>query len=79
MMTVDFHGTDFGAFVLAGNDAGVLEISIDGDAFTSHPLYDTQYSKTLQLPYARMFRSGLANGLSWAHGIDTEGAPLRAF
>ena len=62
VMTVDFHGTDFGAFVLAGNDAGVLEISIDGDAFTSHPLYDTQYSKTLQLPYARMFRSGLANG-----------------
>ena len=60
--TVDFNGTDFGAFVLAGNDAGVLEISIDGDAFTSHPLYDTQYSKTLQLPYARVFRSGLSNG-----------------
>ncbi|MBP5510595.1 MAG: SGNH/GDSL hydrolase family protein [Kiritimatiellae bacterium] len=62
VMTVEFTGTDFGAFVLAGNDAGVLEISIDGDAFTSHPLYDTQYSKTLQLPYARVFRSGLANG-----------------
>ena len=60
--TVDFNGTDFGAFVLAGNDAGVLEISIDGDAFTSHALYDAKYSKTLQLPYARVFRSGLLNG-----------------
>jgi len=59
--TLKFRGTKFGAFILAGSDAGILEISIDGDAYTSHDLYNTTYSRSLQFPYARVFREDLAD------------------
>lgn len=56
-----FSGTDISAFVLAGPDAGMLEISVDGDAFIAYDLYSTAYSRSLQYPYTRVFRQGLAD------------------
>ncbi len=56
-----FTGTAISAFILAGKDAGMLEISVDGDDFVAYDLYSS-YSSSLQYPYTRVFRQGLADG-----------------
>jgi len=53
-MTISFRGTAIGAYVLAGPDAGVVEVSIDGGPFQKHVLYH-HHSKNLHYPRTVIF------------------------
>jgi len=53
-----FSGTMLGAFVLAGPDAGVLEVSIDGGDWKKVDLYHA-YSKGLNYPRSVILADGL--------------------
>ncbi len=55
-----FSGTMLGAFVLAGPDAGVLEVSVDGGDWTKVDLYHT-HSKGLNYPRSVVLADGLAS------------------
>ncbi len=54
-----FYGSMLGAFVLAGPDAGMLEVSIDGGEWKKVDLYH-QHSKALNYPRSVVLADGLA-------------------
>jgi len=60
-LILEFNGTAVGAYILAGPDAGIVEVSIDGGAFASHDLYH-KYSKSLHYPTTIMFANNLGKG-----------------
>jgi lysophospholipase L1-like esterase len=60
-LALDFEGTAIGAYVVAGPDAGIVESSIDGGAFTPVNLYH-EYSKSLHYPRTVLFASDLKPG-----------------
>jgi len=57
-VTFEFEGRAIGAYVLAGPDAGVLEVSIDNEPFKSIDLYHN-YSRGLHYPRTVMFATDL--------------------
>jgi len=59
--TVKFKGRALGAYVLAGPDAGVVEVSIDGGHWKRVDLYH-HYSRGLHYPRTVMFAADLKRG-----------------
>ena len=57
-LSLRFHGTAVGAYVLAGPDAGIVETSIDGGPFQQIELYH-QFSSGLHYPRTVLFGSEL--------------------
>ena len=57
---VDFNGSALGVYLLAGPDAGIIEVSIDGGEWQSRDLYH-RYSKGLHYPRTVMLASELSN------------------
>lgn len=57
-LTVNFKGPALGVYVLAGPDAGVIEVSMDGGAWKSYDLYH-RYSRGLHYPRTVMFATDL--------------------
>ena len=53
-----FHGTDVGFFVLAGPDAGMVRVDVDGKPHELD-LYHEKYSERLHYPYVKMAVKGL--------------------
>jgi len=60
-VSFEFEGRAVGAYVLAGPDAGVLEVSIDGGEYKPTNLYH-HYSRGLHYPRTVMFATDLAAG-----------------
>lgn len=60
-LTLEFEGASIGAYVLAGPDAGVAEVSIDGGDWSKVELYHN-FSKGLHYPRTVMFAAGLERG-----------------
>jgi len=60
-LTVDFEGTAIGAFVLAGPDAGIVEVSVDGEPARSINLFGS-YSGGFQYPWTVMLGTDLKPG-----------------
>lgn len=60
-LELDFEGTALGVYSVAGPDAGILEVSIDGGPFQSYDLYH-HYSKGLHYPRSVVFNSELKPG-----------------
>jgi pimeloyl-ACP methyl ester carboxylesterase/lysophospholipase L1-like esterase len=60
-LSFEFNGTAVGAYLLAGPDAGVVEVSIDNGDFTAYNLYH-QFSKNLHYPRTVMFATKLEKG-----------------
>ena len=58
VVTFKFEGRAVGAFVLAGPDAGTLEVSIDNEPFRAIDLYH-HYSNDLHYPRTVMFATEL--------------------
>ena len=56
-----FRGTALAAILTAGPDAGDIEVSVDGGAWTRHRLF-TPYSKSLHYPFTVLLAEGLAAG-----------------
>ena len=56
--TVRFNGTALGAYVLAGPDAGTLEVSVDDGPWNAHDLYH-RYSRGLHYPRTVMLLTDL--------------------
>ena len=57
-LTLEFVGRSIGAFILAGPDAGVVEVSIDGGDIQTHDLYH-RHSARLNYPRSVMFATDL--------------------
>ena len=57
-LTVNFKGPALGVYVLAGPDAGIIEVSMDGGAWKSYDLYH-RYSRGLHYPRTVMFATDL--------------------
>ena len=60
-VSFEFEGRAVGAYVLAGPDAGVLEVSIDGGEYKPTGLYH-RHSRGLHYPRTVMFATDLAAG-----------------
>ena len=60
-VSFEFEGRALGAYVLAGPDAGVLEVSIDNGTFKPANLYH-HYSRGLHYPRTVMFATDLISG-----------------
>mgnify|MGYP006164243419 FL=1 len=60
-VSFEFEGKGVGVYVLAGPDAGVLEVSIDGGEYKPTNLYH-HYSRGLHYPRTVMFATDLAAG-----------------
>ena len=60
-LTLDFEGTAAGAYIVAGPDAGIAEVSVDGGPFQSINLYHT-FSKGLHYPRTVMLAAELKPG-----------------
>ena len=60
-LTLPFVGTILAMNAIAGMDAGMLEISIDGGAFTEMDLFDN-YCHRFHRPVFHMLAHGLSNG-----------------
>jgi lysophospholipase L1-like esterase len=60
-LTLDFSGNAIGAFVVAGPDAGVAEVSIDSGVFRSVNLFH-EFSANLHYPRTVMLASELSPG-----------------
>lgn len=58
--SLDFTGTCIGAYLLAGPDAGTVEVRVDGGAAKTLNLLHP-YSAGLQYPYTAVFADGLAD------------------
>ena len=58
---LSFSGRAIGAFILAGPDSGIVEVSIDAEEWRSIDIYH-HYSKSLNYPRSVMFASGLNSG-----------------
>jgi len=81
--TVKFTGKSIGAFIVAGPDAGILEVSVDGKSFQKVDLFH-RFSKGLHYPRTVMFATDLAEGahvlrlrVSEAHNKDSKGHAAR--
>ena len=61
VLTLSFTGTAVGAYLLAGPDAGRLEVRIDGGEWKTTELYHN-YSGGLHYPRTVMFETGLSAG-----------------
>ena len=61
-LSFEFTGTAVGAFNLAGPDAGIIEVSIDGGSPVKYDLYHPKYSKNLHYPQTTMFANDLEQG-----------------
>ena len=61
VVSFEFKGRAVGAYVLAGPDAGVLEVSIDGGEYKPTNLYH-HFSRGLHYPRTVMFATDLAAG-----------------
>lgn len=59
--SVEFTGRLLGAYVVAGPDAGIVEVSIDGGDFTKHDLFH-RFSGGLHYPRTVIFNADLAPG-----------------
>lgn len=57
-----FEGRSVGAFLLAGPDAGIVEVRIDGGEPREVDLYHNPYSRRLNYPRTRIFADGLKPG-----------------
>lgn len=64
-MELDFKGTALGVYTVAGPDAGILEVSIDGGPFEPFNLYH-HFSKGLHYPRSVVFSSELKPGMHHA-------------
>ena len=62
-LTLNFKGNAVGAYIIAGPDAGVVEVSIDGGIYKKFDLYHHKYSKGLNYPRTIMFATGLDKGI----------------
>lgn len=60
-LVLDFKGTALGVYIVAGPDAGILEVSIDDGPFQPFDLYH-HYSKGLHYPRTVVFNSELKPG-----------------
>ncbi len=60
-LSLPFVGTMLAMHAIAGMDAGVLEVSIDGGEFTEMDLFDNNCLR-FHRPVFRMLAHGLANG-----------------
>lgn len=60
-LTLTFNGTAIGAYILAGPDAGQLQVRIDGGNWKSVELYHS-YSSGLHYPRTVMFATDLKRG-----------------
>ena len=60
-VSFEFDGRAIGAYVLAGPDAGVLEVSLDGGKFKPTNLYH-HHSRGLHYPRTVIFANDLAPG-----------------
>ena len=60
-LTVDFEGTSIGAFIVSGPDAGIVEVSVDGEQVRSCNLF-TGYSGGLHYPWTVMLGNNLKPG-----------------
>lgn len=83
-ITVKFSGMAIGAYILAGPDAGIAEVSIDGGEFRKVDLYH-RFSKGLHYPRTVMFATDLSEGdhtlvlrMSAEHAAESQGTALRA-
>ncbi len=59
--SVEFTGRLLGAYVVAGPDAGIVEVSIDGGEFTRHDLFH-RFSGGLHYPRTVVFNADLKPG-----------------
>jgi len=59
--TLTFSGRAIGAYLLAGPDAGVVEVSIDGGPFRRHDLFH-RFSRGLHYPRTVVFDADLDSG-----------------
>ena len=57
-LSLKFKGTAIGIFNVAGPDAGIIEYSIDGQAYKQKDLY-TQWSSGLYIPWVTMLETEL--------------------
>jgi lysophospholipase L1-like esterase len=57
-LEIRFRGDAIGVYVLAGPDAGAVDVSVDGDAWQTVDLYH-RYSKGLHYPRTVVLRSGM--------------------
>lgn len=80
---IKFSGRGLGAYVLAGPDAGTLEVSVDGGKFVSTDLFH-RYSRGLHYPRTVMFVSDLKEGdhsavvrVSESHNKQSKGHAAR--
>ncbi|MDA1017730.1 MAG: PmoA family protein [Planctomycetota bacterium] len=60
-LTLEFAGTAIGAYIVAGPDAGILEVSVDGGEFKPRTLYH-RFSRGLHYPRTVMFADDLKPG-----------------
>jgi len=60
-MALDFEGTAIGAYVLAGPDAGIVEISVDGGPYKAFDLFHS-FSMGLHYPHTVVFDADLKPG-----------------
>ncbi|MCA9220870.1 MAG: SGNH/GDSL hydrolase family protein, partial [Planctomycetales bacterium] len=60
-LTLAFSGTGVGAYVLAGPDAGTVDVSVDDGDFHAVDLYH-HFSKGLHYPRTVMFAADLPDG-----------------
>lgn len=60
-LALEFEGASVGAYVLAGPDAGAVEVSIDDGEWKTVRLYH-HFSKGLHYPRTVMFETGLERG-----------------
>ncbi len=61
-LTLDFTGHAIGFLTTAGEDAGMVEFSIDGAPFKTVDTYRNDYSKILHYPYVVMLADELSDG-----------------
>lgn len=60
-LSLKFDGSAIGAYILAGPDAGIVEVSVDDEEFRQVDLYH-RFSKGLHYPRTVMFASDLPTG-----------------
>lgn len=58
---LNFSGRAIGGFILAGPDSGLVEVSVDGEAWRTVDTYH-RFSESLNYPRSVMFASGLNPG-----------------
>jgi hypothetical protein len=76
-LTLAFEGTAVGAYVLAGPDAGIVEVSIDDRPVKAINLYH-DYSKGLHYPRTVMFDADLKPGRHALHLRISDGKDARS-